>query len=472
MRKLIASFLLALVFSAGCQREWLSPRAGALKWAPDTVRFDSLFSTVLSPTQRLWIYNPHAYPIQLRQIYLEGGSQSPFRFTWNGLAGPITTPPEIPSHDSILVFLELRDTVLYDQTRQDNLILEGVDGSAQKIPLRATLIAAYVYRDFGFDSVTLSLPSDKPIIIDGYFYVGPQATLRVVAGTKLYFSGRRWESGPLAGELASGVYVAGKLEVLGMPGLPVTFQGWRLESYYAAAPGQWQGLWLLPSARDCQISYAHIRQASIGIRIDSSGSALHPKLLLEGCLIQDAANYGILGLGFMPILPAQPILRAVNTLIHSCGQANIALIGGGRYELLHCTLLYNQGDLRRGQTALVVTDYLRTESGLQTYDLNLYVLNSALWSTKEDAIALDLRGPQPSWRLEGCALRQQKPLSGQNALYLADFRLGPAHEQYPLTAESPLIDAGIWVPGLTPPTDRLGRPRDARPDIGCYEYIR
>ncbi len=473
MRTLRASFVvLGLLLVAGCQREWLPPRPGELKWTPDTVRFDSLFSTVLSPTQRLWIYNPHAYPVRLRRVYLARGSQSSFRFIWNGLEGPIEQAGEIPGRDSILVFLQLRDTVPYNQTRSDDLVLEGEDGAVQRVPLQATLVAAYVYRDFGFDSVTLSLPSDKPIIIDGYFYVGPQATLRIVAGTRLYFSGRRWETGPFAGELASGIYVAGKLEVLGLPGLPVTFQGWRLESYYAQAPGQWQGLWFLSTARDCRINYAHIRQASIGIRIDSSGSVLRPKLTLEGCLLQDIANYGVLGVGVVSSLPTQPILQAVNTLIHSCGQANVALVGGGRYELIHCTLLYNQGDIRRGQTALVVTDYLRTESGLQTYDLDLYMLNSAIWSTKEDAVVLDLRGAQPVRRLEGCALRQREPLSGQNIVYLTDFGLGPAEEQYPLRPESPLINAGTPLPGLIPPTDRLGHPRDTQPDIGCYEYLR
>jgi hypothetical protein len=177
------------------------------------VRFDSLFSTVLSPTQRLWIYNPHAHPVRLARIFLEKGEQSPFSFIWNGLPGPILTNVELPGRDSVQVFLSLRDTVLYDQVREDELVLEVVGGEVQRVPLRATLIAAYVYRDFGFDSLMLSLPADKPVVIDGYFYVGPMGVLRIPAGAKLYFSGRRWSEGPLAGELMSGLYVAGRLEV-------------------------------------------------------------------------------------------------------------------------------------------------------------------------------------------------------------------------------------------------------------------
>lgn len=83
----------------------------------------------------------------------------------------------------------------------------------------------YVYRDFGFDSAIVSLPNDKPIVIDGFFYVGPAAVLRILPGTRLYFSGRRWESGPLQGELASGLYVAGRLEALGTPTQPIYCKG-------------------------------------------------------------------------------------------------------------------------------------------------------------------------------------------------------------------------------------------------------
>ncbi len=455
-----------------CRREWLPARKGELRWWPDTVRFDSLFSTVLSPTQRLWIYNPQSYPVRLNRIFLEKGSQSPFSFIWNGISGPTLTNVELPARDSVQVFLSLRDTVSYNQTREDALVLELDGGEVLRVPLRATLIAAYVYRDFGFDSLTLSLPSDKPIVIDGYFYVGPMGVLRIPAGARLYFSGRRWESGILAGELMSGIYVAGRLEVLGTAEAPVTFQGWRLETYYASAPGQWMGLWLLPSAHSCEIYHATIRQASIGIRIDSAGSLLQPKLRLHSCLISDAANYGVLALGFTPSLPSVPILEMTNTLIYRCGQACAALLGGGWYRFIHSSLIYDQGDTRRGQTSLLVTDFFRTEAGTQTYPLRLTLLNTLLWSTKPNSYGSDLRGPLPEVTFDRCALRQEENRPTGPNIFPSNPGLGPASENYPLLEGSPLIDAGVYQAGVTPPTDRLGRPRDNQPDIGCYEYLR
>ena len=456
----------------GCRREWLPPRKGELRWYPDTVRFDSLFSTVLSPTQRLWIYNPQSYPVRINRIFLEKSSQSPFLFIWNGIPGPLLTNIELPAKDSIQVFLSLRDTVLYNQMREDALVVEIAGGEVYRIPLRAALIAAYVYRDFGFDSLSLSLPSDKPIVIDGYFYVGPMGTLRIPAGAKLYFSGRRWDSGNLAGELMSGIYVAGRLEVLGTAEAPVTFQGWRLEPYYAGSSGQWMGLWLLPSAQACDVQHATIRQASIGIRIDSAGSSSLPKLRLSSCLISDAANYGVLALGFSPNLPSAPILEMTNTLIYRCGQACVALLGGGSYRFVQNSLIYDQGDVRRGQTSLIVTDFLRTEGGTLTYPLKLNLLNTLLWSTKENAYASDLRGGAPEVTFDHCAMRQRENRPAGTNFFPSEPGLGPASEAYPLLEGSPLIDAGRYEMGVTPPVDRLGRPRDNQPDIGCYEYLR
>lgn len=409
-------------------------------------------------------------PRSVRSVRLALGSSSPFRFIFDGQEGPVITPYTLRPRDSVQVFLQLRDTTLRDRDQEDHLLFE-TEAGLQAVLLRVTLVAAYVYRDFGFDSAVVSLPNDKPIVIDGFFYVGPAAVLRILPGTRLYFSGRRWESGPLQGELASGLYIAGRLEALGTPAQPISLQGWRLEPYYAQAAGQWQGLWFFASSTNNRLLYTYILQASLAVRVDSAGSSTAPKLYLEGCLIRDAANYGIVAQGFSPTLPAQPILYAVNTLIYRCGQACAAFVGGGTYRLIHCAFLFDQGDLRRGITSLVVSDYLETGGTELRYPLDFWALNTLLWSTKESAVAADLRGNPIQWYFDHCALRQKDPLPGAGVLYGASFGLGPAEEAYPLQEGSPLIDAGRYDAQFSPPYDRLGRPRIPPPDIGVYEQL-
>jgi len=465
--------LVGLVGGLACRREVLTPKPGLLRFSRDTVVFDSLFSTVLSPTQRLWVYNPHRYPVRVTRAFLAKGVQSPYTFVWDGQVGPLETPYVLGAGDSAQVFLALRDTSFVDAVREDVLVIQTEAGT-QEVPLRATLIAAYVYRDFAFDSVVLSLPTDKPIVVDGYLYVGPAAVLRLLPGTRLYFSARRWPSGPLQGELMSGLYVAGRLEALGTPAQPIRCQGWRLEPYYASAPGQWQGFWFFPTSFHNRLLYVEIAQASIGIRVDSAGGVAAPKLYLEGCLIRDAANYGLVVQGFSPALPSQPILHAVNTLVYRCGQACAAFVGGGTYRLVHCAFLYDQGDLRRGVTALVLTDFLRlSESQIQLYPLDFWAFNTLLWTAKEDAVVADLRGGPPlQYVFDHCAARQRDPLPGAGNLYPSLPGLGAAQDAYPLIEGSPLINAGRYDPTWSPPVDRLGRTRDNQPDIGVYEYVR
>ncbi|MCX8112143.1 MAG: hypothetical protein N3E49_02940 [Bacteroidia bacterium] len=463
--------LMKCMLLMSCQREILAPRPGLLRFSRDTVRFDSLFSTLLSPTQRLWVYNPHAHPVEIKAVYLERGSQSPFKFIFDGQPGPLQTKYRLAAGDSVQIFLTLRDTSFIDAHREDKLIFHLENGE-QYVLLKATLIAAYVYRDFGFDSAEVSLPSDKPIVIDGFFYVGPSATLRLLPGTKLYFSGRRWDSGPLQGELMSGLYIAGRLESLGTPAAPVRLQGWRLEPYYASAPGQWQGLWFFPTSTANRLLHTEIYQSSIGVRIDSAGQGPTAKVYMEGCLISDAANYGIVAQGFSPSLPSQPVLHAVNTLVYRCGQACAAFVGGGTYRLIHCSFIYDQGDLRRGITALALTDFFQGRDELRTYPLDFFALNTVLWSTKEDAISADIRGTSAQLTYDHCALRQREAVQGSGNLYPIELGLGSAADKYPLLQGSSLIDAGRFDSQWSPSKDLKGQPRDNQPDIGAYEYIR
>lgn len=64
---------------------------------------------------------------------------------------------------------------------------------------------------------------------------------------------------------------------------------------------------------------------------------------MQNSLIADAANYGVLVLGFTAALPPFPILEMTNTLIYRCGQACLALIGGGYHRIINSSLIYDQG---------------------------------------------------------------------------------------------------------------------------------
>ena len=58
-----------------------------LTFSVDTIVFDTVFTTVGSTTKQFKIYNPSSKSIQIDEIELMGGDQSPFRLNVDGEKG-------------------------------------------------------------------------------------------------------------------------------------------------------------------------------------------------------------------------------------------------------------------------------------------------------------------------------------------------------------------------------------------------
>ena len=58
-----------------------------LNFSVDTLVFDTVFTTVGSTTQNFKIYNPSKQPIQIEEVELMGGTNSPFRLNVDGEKG-------------------------------------------------------------------------------------------------------------------------------------------------------------------------------------------------------------------------------------------------------------------------------------------------------------------------------------------------------------------------------------------------
>lgn len=92
--------------------DFSSSRADLLTFSTDTVRLDTTFSNVPTPTRTMWVYNRSGKGIRCSNIRLEGGNQEGFRVNVDGTflgqaAGFQTNDVEIRKGDSIRVFVEL-----------------------------------------------------------------------------------------------------------------------------------------------------------------------------------------------------------------------------------------------------------------------------------------------------------------------------------------------------------------------------
>lgn len=121
--------------------DFSSSRADLLTFSTDTVRLDTTFSNVPTPTRTMWVYNRSGKGIRCSNIRLEGGNQEGFRVNVDGTflgqaAGFQTSDVEIRKGDSIRVFVELTSALQEKnepQLVEDDLVFTLESGVRQRL---------------------------------------------------------------------------------------------------------------------------------------------------------------------------------------------------------------------------------------------------------------------------------------------------------------------------------------------------
>ena len=168
-----------------------------LTFSVDTVDMDTVFSTVPTSTRTFWVYNKSGNGIRCTNVRLANGNQTGFRVNVDGeylspTYGYQVQNVEIRKQDSIRVFVELTSPVNGvdgPQLLEDNLIFTLESGVEQKVNLNAHTWDATLMRDFVVSKDTTIDGTRKPIVIYGGMKVDSMVTLKIAAGTTLYFHG-------------------------------------------------------------------------------------------------------------------------------------------------------------------------------------------------------------------------------------------------------------------------------------------
>ena len=80
---LVLFFVLAL---AGCINDAVyTGKDARLRFSADTVSFDTLITTLGSPTLNFRVFNPKGKDIEIRRVWLGKGAKSPFRINVDGV---------------------------------------------------------------------------------------------------------------------------------------------------------------------------------------------------------------------------------------------------------------------------------------------------------------------------------------------------------------------------------------------------
>ncbi len=472
-----------------CQKERFTTNPDdLLAFSTDTLRFDTVFTSLGSATRILKVYNRHRESIRISRIYLGSGAQSRFRLNVDGLPGALHENIDIAPNDSLYVFAEV--TINPDEPPSispfviaEDLIFE-VNGNTQKVVLEAwgqnaiylpSRFSAGGAVQYNCGSAEWVWNDPRPYVIYGIVVID-SCTVRIPAGARVHVHGGlvRVKQDSVTVRYNDGLLVfqgAGRLIVEGTAERPVIFEGDRLEQEFANVPGQWTGIWLRPGTSGHRIEHAIIRNSIIGIRVDSAAD-----LALRNTQVYNTANSGIIGV--------HAKIRAENCLFYSNGAYAIQLEYGGDYEFTYCTAANFGGR----SEALRMGNALCRDPFCEDFDafsLQSRFKNCILLGSRPDQITLFNRTGQPSdldYRFEHCLVRVRdllrpndhpdffdycKPclnLSNTDSVFLniaeRNFRLD--------TLFSKADGYAMPLPGIS--ADLEGTPRDpVMPDAGCYE---
>lgn len=411
--------------------------------------FDTVFVSRGSVTKRLKVYNPNEKAVRISEITLAGSTASPYQLTINGQQSPLVNNVELRGGDSLYVLVKanINPTDQSQPFLAADSIVFTTNGQQQRVQLVAYGQNAYFHRKGSTGTTTWA--SDKPHVILDSVLVEEGAVLTIEPGTRIF------------GYNKAVLLVAGQLQVQGTPAQRVAFSGYRREEGYRTAPGQWEGIRVLPTSGGNLIKYADIKNARYGLRIGNPGKA---GTLVEGCVVAHAFLDGIVAF--------TSDVRIVNTLIYNCGQYGFGGLGGGNYELLYATIVSYQNPLLRETPLLVVSDNVPgTEITGQPTSLRL--VNTIVYSdgfSYQDEVLIE-----PFSALADASnnlLRTERyktELAGQGNILNTEPKFeAPAKYDFSLDTLSPASGAAKMLPNVL--QDIKGTTRSTtKPDAGAYE---
>lgn len=479
----------SMVFSACVKERFDQSPEASIRFELDTLRFDTVFTSIGSATRLVKVYNPNELPVIVDRIELEAGPASRFRFNIDGYRGPVVERLEIGGEDSTYLFVEV--TVDPDQPLSVSpFVLEermrfSVNGNTEWLHLEAWgQNANYIPSRFGKNGVALlscdfgeiEWSDPRPYVIYGILVV-EACNLVWPAGTRVYVHGGIARSTDVDGNRIfyndGLVFVAptGRLLSAGTAADPVRVSGDRLEPVFAEIPGQWQGIRFDKGSRGNVLRHTRIENGTYGLFVDSTA-----QVRLEACEIRNTSGEGLLAF--------HGEIEADNCLFADNGTQSFGAVLGGRYRYRHCTFANFGND----QPAVAMNGFycydqpncnVVAEKRIDAEFVNCVITGSnrdEFWVTPSEQEGMTLRIDHGIVRVDELLEPNVLPDFLENYTVsvsnrqrtdslFADLQMG----DYRPDTLSVLEGRGRALPEV--PLDLSGNERDmSMPDLGCYEY--
>ena len=333
------------------------PSVSDLRLSVDSICFDSVFLTEVSPTHVVRVYNLTSHSIVIPRLALQGGSQSQFSLLIDGAQTTEAQDVRIEGRDSLTILARVRpiSTTVTTERLHDELVLSLRDGGKRSVRLLATGLAHNDVgeNDFRRLNALLQEAPKTPLLITRTVEVPKGETLYIPAGVKLYFRPQ------------AGLRVYGSLVIEGVPKQHALLAGERLDTAYRDTPGQWLGISLMPGSGPHRIKNATIRAAVTAIRTDS----VQRLSVIENSIVRGSSRDAM-------------VFKRSNFLLRGCiftqNSGAAVAVAGSRLSLIHCSL---NGMTRFGQSRR--SALISLEKPPQGTQNQLSVINSIVWGNYE-----------------------------------------------------------------------------------------
>ena len=326
MMKRIFFFICILSSLLSCSDDdsFTTDPSARLTFSTDTVRMDTVFTTIGSSTYSFWAFNYSGDGIRISRVFLRKGSQNGFRVNVDGSfldnsIGSSVSDLEVRKGDSIRVFVELTAPVNMQDVAQkieDDLVFQLESGVEQDMHLTSYAWDAQLLRNPVIQNDTV-IESTRPILIYGQLKVNEGVTL-TIKNTTLFFHDK------------AGMSIYGTLLTES-----VLMRGDRLDHMFDYLPydrvsGQWGGLRFYESSTGNILINTVIRSGTNAVRCDSSQlSPDNQRLYMERCVVHNSMGYGVqLRNSYVSLVDCQV----------SNSEGDCVSIYGGAVNLSGCTI--------------------------------------------------------------------------------------------------------------------------------------
>lgn len=472
---LLVLFCPLLFFS--CKDEFTTDNSCRLSFSVDTVRFDTIFTDYLMPTQAIMIYNHTEKNLRIKECKISN-NYGCFKVNLDGRSGNTFNDIEISSGDSLFLFIQAR----IPETGQDAplFIEESIVFNYNDNVDKVTLIAyGQDVHKFNNDSIKGSSTwvNDKPYLIYNDLTVAESATLTIEEGVTIYMHDK------------AEIIVDGTLLCKGSRNAPITVRGDRTDNItantlYDQINGQWNGLFFKNTSKGNQLQYTQIRNGKYGIVIDSAEvgaiDTMTPRLIIGNSHIHNVSQNALNAYC--------ATVYAYNTLF-TCGENGCVVLQGGTYVFNHCTITDYGCGAGKYAFATVLSDKKLFSYESQSSPLSALFTNCIVYGPKINELYFESEEEDEQFRFlfDHCLLRyngyQEKFMNGK---YFntpiwnesPDFKVVNVKERrydFHIDSLSGARNKGTTeILSIFPEcqTDKDGNMRtaDSLPDIGAYQW--